>query len=51
MEKTKNVEKVGEGQKTGEKNRPYVEYDFYSEEGGEYELHLYLAPPESCFSV
>ena len=40
---TKNWEK--------EKNRPYVEYDFYSEEGGEYELHLYLAPPESYFSV
>ena len=37
--------------KLGKKNRPYVEYDFYSEEGGEYELHLYLAPPESCFSV
>ena len=40
---TKNWEK--------EKNRPYVEYDFYSEEGGEYELHLYLAPLESYFSV
>lgn len=40
---TKNWEK--------EKNRPYVEYDFYSEEGGEYELHLYLAPTESYFSV